>query len=362
MAGHRLGALEGGAGTFPPFQCVPAPPPPTPILTIVQANRRGEGGGVKDCPRPPPPLCSVLSPLCQGCVEGRALFWGSLRRSLRSSRRSIFRDCSTGPCSHSIPMPGATSGTCGTLATPWGPCPSRSTWTAMTCAWSGWVCLGPGGCGRGRGVGLRDGSRGCHKDAHPPPPPFFFHYGIHSLMFGGYPPTAIGYPPTAIGYTPTAIDYPLTAIGYTPTAIDYPPTAIGYTPTAIDYPPTAIGYTPTAIDYPPTAIGYTPTAIDYPPTAIGYTPTAIDYPPAAIGYTPIAIGYPPTAIGYTPAAIVGRFGHSECFFLLLRHPLDGRGGAGSSPVPRCRRRDRGRQAPGPVHRVPPHPKQHPMTR
>ena len=29
------------------------------------------------------------------------------------------------------------------------------------------------------------------------PPPFFY-YGIHSLMFGGYPPTAIGYPPTAI--------------------------------------------------------------------------------------------------------------------------------------------------------------------
>ena len=41
---------------------------------------------------------------------------------------------------------------------------------------------------------------------------FYFYYGIHSLMFGGYPPTAIGYPPTAIGYPPTAI-------GYTPTAI-----------------------------------------------------------------------------------------------------------------------------------------------
>ena len=34
---------------------------------------------------------------------------------------------------------------------------------------------------------------------------FFFYDGIHSLMFGGYPPTAIGYTPTAIGYTPTAI-------------------------------------------------------------------------------------------------------------------------------------------------------------
>ena len=79
-------------------------------------------------------------------------------------------------------------------------------------------------------------SRGCHKDTHL----FFFYYGIHSLMFGGYPPTAIGYPPTAIGYTPTAIGYPPTAIGYTPTAIGYPPTAIGYTPTAIGYPPTAI--------------------------------------------------------------------------------------------------------------------------
>ena len=76
---------------------------------------------------------------------------------------------------------------------------------------------------------------------------FFFYYGIHSLMFGGYPPTAIGYPPTAINYTPTAIGYPPTAIGYTPTAIGYPPTAIGYTPTAIGYPPTAIGYPPAAI-------------------------------------------------------------------------------------------------------------------
>ena len=47
--------------------------------------------------------------------------------------------------------------------------------------------------------------RGCHKDAHTPPPLFFFfYYGIHSLMSGGYPPTAIGYPPTAIGYPPTA--------------------------------------------------------------------------------------------------------------------------------------------------------------
>ena len=55
---------------------------------------------------------------------------------------------------------------------------------------------------------------------------FFFYYGIHSLMFGGYPPTAIGYPPTAIGYPPTAIGYPPTAIGYPPTAIGYPPAAI----------------------------------------------------------------------------------------------------------------------------------------
>ena len=62
---------------------------------------------------------------------------------------------------------------------------------------------------------------------------FFFYYGIHSLMFGGYPPTAIGYTPTAIGYTPTAIGYTPTAIGCTPTAIGYPPTAIGYPPAAI---------------------------------------------------------------------------------------------------------------------------------
>ena len=41
---------------------------------------------------------------------------------------------------------------------------------------------------------------------------FFFYYGIHSLMFGGYPPTAIGYTPTAIGYPPTAIGYPPAAI------------------------------------------------------------------------------------------------------------------------------------------------------
>ena len=64
-------------------------------------------------------------------------------------------------------------------------------------------------------------------------PFFFFHYGIHSLMSGGYPPTAIGYTPTAIGYPPTAIGYPPTAIGYPPTAIGYPPTAIGYPPAAI---------------------------------------------------------------------------------------------------------------------------------
>ena len=50
-------------------------------------------------------------------------------------------------------------------------------------------------------------------------PPLFFNYGIHSLMFGGYPPTAIGYTPTAIGYPPTAIGYPPTAIGYPPAAI-----------------------------------------------------------------------------------------------------------------------------------------------
>ena len=97
-------------------------------------------------------------------------------------------------------------------------------------------------------------TRGCHKDAHP----------FHSLMFGGYPPTAIGYPPTTIGY---------------------PPTAIGY-----------------------------------PPTAIGYPPTAIGYPPTAIGYPPTAIGYPPTAIGYPPAAIVGRIGHSEFFFSFIMAP------------------------------------------
>ena len=96
------------------------------------------------------------------------------------------------------------------------------------------------------------------------PPPLFF-YGIHSLMFGGYTPTAIGYPPTAIGY---------------------PPAAIGYTPTAI---------------------GYTPTAIGYPPTAIGYTPTAI---------------------GYTPTAIVGRIGHSECFFFHYGTPWAAAAGGG----------------------------------
>ena len=62
---------------------------------------------------------------------------------------------------------------------------------------------------------------------------FPFCYGIHSLLFGGYPPTAIGYPPTAIGYPPTAIGYTPTAIGYTPTAIGHPPAAIGYPPAAI---------------------------------------------------------------------------------------------------------------------------------
>ena len=123
---------------------------------------------------------------------------------------------------------------------------------------------------------------------------FFFNYGIHSLMFRGYPPTAIGYTPTAIGYTPTAIGYP------------------------------------------PTAIGYPPAAIGYPPAAIGYPPTAIGYPPAAIGYPPAAIGYPPTAIGYPPAAIVGRIGHSNfVIFFSLRHPLPL--GALDGLTVRCRR-------------------------
>ena len=27
FAGHRLGALEGGGGCLPPFQCIPAPCP-----------------------------------------------------------------------------------------------------------------------------------------------------------------------------------------------------------------------------------------------------------------------------------------------------------------------------------------------
>ena len=45
------------------------------------------------------------------------------------------------------------------------------------------------------------------------------------------------------------------------------------------------------------------------------------YPSTAIGYLPTAIGYTPTAIGYPLTAIVGRIGHSEFFFLSLRHPL-----------------------------------------
>ena len=108
-----------------------------------------------------------------------------------------------------------------------------------------------------------------------PPPPFY--YRIHSLMFAGYPPTAIGYPPTAIGYLATSIGYP-----------------------------------PTAIGYPLTTIGYTPTAIGYPPTTIGYTPTAIGSP-IAMGYTPSAIAYQPGAHGDPPAAIVERIGHSDFF-------------------------------------------------
>ena len=46
VAGHRLGALEGGGGYLPPFQCIPAPPPPT----SGEALERGV------CP-PPHPLC-----------------------------------------------------------------------------------------------------------------------------------------------------------------------------------------------------------------------------------------------------------------------------------------------------------------
>ena len=76
------------------------------------------------------------------------------------------------------------------------------------CFWvSSFLCCGPGGAIRTLTL-------------------FFFYYGIHSLMFGGYPSTAIGYPPTAIGYPPTAIGYPPAAIGYPPTAIGYPPAAI----------------------------------------------------------------------------------------------------------------------------------------
>ena len=33
VAGHRLGAFEGGGGTFPPFPCIPAQPPPSPFLS-----------------------------------------------------------------------------------------------------------------------------------------------------------------------------------------------------------------------------------------------------------------------------------------------------------------------------------------
>ena len=64
VAGHRLGALEGG-GTSPPFQCIPAPPPPQPPL---QTKTPAFGGsrpypcaihtltprGMPPIPRPPP--------------------------------------------------------------------------------------------------------------------------------------------------------------------------------------------------------------------------------------------------------------------------------------------------------------------
>ena len=84
---------------------------------------------------------------------------------------------------------------------------------------------------------------------------FFFYYGIHSLMFGGYPPTAIGYTPTAIGYTPTAIGYPPTAIGYTPTAIGYPVT---HQPPSVTHQPPSVSHRPPSVTHQPPSVSHQP--------------------------------------------------------------------------------------------------------
>ena len=109
--------------------------------------------------------------------------------------------------------------------------------------------------------------RGCHKDAHP----FFFYYGIHSLMFGGYPPTAIGYTPTAIGYTPTAIGYTPTAIGYTPTAIGYPVT---------HQPPSVTHQTPSVTHQPPSVTHQPPSVTHQPPSVTHQWPSVTHQPPS----------------------------------------------------------------------------------
>ena len=87
VAGQRLGALEEGGGGFPPFQCIPAPPPsphhrhPLPGSTTRHGTRTG----------------SVLAGTCGVSADHRAPTWcaGFSMSLLTAPRRALG---SRGPC------------------------------------------------------------------------------------------------------------------------------------------------------------------------------------------------------------------------------------------------------------------------
>ena len=71
VAGHRLGALEGGAGYLRSFQCIPPPPPPPPHNRIPHS----------------------------GLADARAEWWppNSLRERLRCVCGPLWSHCPLGP-------------------------------------------------------------------------------------------------------------------------------------------------------------------------------------------------------------------------------------------------------------------------
>ena len=63
VAGHRLGALEGGGGGayLPPFQCIPGGAPPLPM-------HRWGGGGVVWAKVSPPPSHTDCTGMCNAAA------------------------------------------------------------------------------------------------------------------------------------------------------------------------------------------------------------------------------------------------------------------------------------------------------